>query len=87
MTYIRAVIVADGDVDPDSLRAALAVADGETLLAIGADGGARHLAAAGRQPDLICGDADSLSAEELLRFVLSPLYLELRRSLGLEGGA
>ncbi|HEX3346115.1 MAG TPA: hypothetical protein VHS09_16140, partial [Polyangiaceae bacterium] len=26
-------------------------------------------------------------AEELLRFVLSPLYLELRRSLGLEGGA
>jgi hypothetical protein len=24
-------------------------------------------------------------AEELLRFVLSPLYLELRRSLGLEG--
>jgi cellulose synthase operon protein C len=26
-------------------------------------------------------------AEELLRFVLSPLYLDLRRSLGLEGGA
>jgi hypothetical protein len=26
-------------------------------------------------------------AEELLRFVLSPSYLDLRRSLGLEGGA
>jgi hypothetical protein len=29
----------------------------------------------------------SARAEELLRFVLSPLYLELRRSLGLEDGA
>jgi hypothetical protein len=28
----------------------------------------------------------SARAEELLRFVLSPLYLDLRRSLGLEGG-
>jgi hypothetical protein len=29
----------------------------------------------------------SIRAEELLRFVFSPPYLELRRSLGLEGGA
>jgi hypothetical protein len=29
----------------------------------------------------------NVRAEELLRFVASPRYLEIRRALGLEGGA
>lgn len=68
MTHIRAVIVADGEVDPDALRGQLVAGHGETLLAIGADGGARHLEAAGRLPDLVCGDADSLTEADLQRF-------------------
>lgn len=68
MTRVRAVVVADGDIDWDALRAALRPADGETVLAIGADGGARHLESAGRLPDLICGDADSLAPADLERY-------------------
>ena len=67
MPHIRAVIVADGEVDSIALRAVLVAGAGETVLAIGADGGTRHLEAAGRQPYLVCGDADSLSAEDLRR--------------------
>ncbi|MBV9945656.1 MAG: hypothetical protein JOZ69_02285, partial [Myxococcales bacterium] len=37
----------------------------------------------GRLEGAVRGDA---RAEELLRFVLSPTYVELRKSLGLEGG-
>jgi thiamine pyrophosphokinase len=67
LTRIRAVIVADGEIDLAVLRATLVPAAGETVLAIGADGGTRHFESAGRLPDLVCGDADSLDADELQR--------------------
>jgi thiamine pyrophosphokinase len=94
---LRAVIVADGEVDwiafsaalvsdvpgaaggrvhtgsvnaPDVARHAIghAMADRVDILVIGADGGARRAEAFGRLPDLIVGDADSLSPEDVARY-------------------
>jgi thiamine pyrophosphokinase len=62
------VIVADGEVDRAALRAALTPTDGMTIVAIGADGGARNLVAAGRIPDLVVGDLDSLGEDEVAAF-------------------
>lgn len=80
MASIRAVIVADGEIDLDVLRGSLVPAAGETVLAIGADGGTRHFESAGRQPDLVCGDADSLAAEDLQRLRDSGTAVELHPS-------
>ena len=56
------MIVADGEVDRIAFAAALAHPG---VFVIGADGGARRAEAFGRIPDLIVGDADSLSAEDV----------------------
>jgi len=57
------VIVAGGPMgDPAYLRAELEACRPKAVIA--ADGGARHLLAAGTVPDLIVGDMDSLSPEE-----------------------
>jgi thiamine pyrophosphokinase len=60
---LRAVVVADGDVDPLALERALAASPGARLFLVGADGGARKAHAAGLRPDLVVGDGDSLDAD------------------------
>jgi thiamine pyrophosphokinase len=60
LSELRALVVADGELDELALRAALRAGP---ALVVAADGGARHLAALGRLPDLICGDGDSLGDE------------------------
>ncbi len=62
---MRAVIFANGDFAPPAdLQARLAA----TQLVIAADGGAEHARAAGRRPDVVIGDLDSLSADLLAEF-------------------
>jgi hypothetical protein len=58
--------------------AALACGDAAVVLADGFGVTGAELAAVAR---------DDLRAHELLRFMLSPAYLEIRRALGLEDGA
>jgi thiamine pyrophosphokinase len=71
----RALVVADGDVDLGVLRTAIeSMAEGTLIVA--ADGGARHLAAIGTLPDLICGDGDSLG-DEIRAFEQQGVRLEL----------
>jgi thiamine pyrophosphokinase len=71
----RAVVVGDGEVDDAALRAAIESMEPGTLV-VAADGGARHLAAIGRLPDLICGDGDSLG-DEVHAFEAQGVRLEL----------
>lgn len=61
----HALVVADGDVDPSDLGAALdlASAGGQRPMVIAADGGAAKALAAGVQPDLVVGDGDSLAPD------------------------
>lgn len=59
---MRFVIVANGLLDPTSI-ARVAIQPGEVVIA--ADGGTRHCLAAGITPQVIIGDFDSLSDEEL----------------------
>lgn len=75
LSKTRALVVADGEVDRDALRTWIAATD-EPLLVVAADGGARHLAAIGRFPDLICGDGDSLG-DELDAFARAGTRIEL----------
>jgi thiamine pyrophosphokinase len=72
---LRALVVGDGEVDDLALRAALESSE-PGLLVVAADGGARHLAAVGRLPDLICGDGDSLG-DELRTFEAQGVRVEL----------
>ena len=61
------VIVAGGPMeDPAYLKAELAACRPAAVIA--ADGGARHLLAAGTAPDFIIGDMDSLCPEERIAF-------------------
>jgi thiamine pyrophosphokinase len=71
----RALVVGDGEVDPAALRAAIESTEPATLV-VAADGGARHLAAIGRLPDLISGDGDSLG-DEIRAFEEKGVRLEL----------
>jgi thiamine pyrophosphokinase len=58
---LYALIFANGELEPPpDLDALLATAD----LLIAADGGAQHLAALGKHPDVLIGDLDSLSPGE-----------------------
>ena len=58
---MRALVVLDGDpLGSDAWLAGLAK---HTDVVIAADGGAMRLSTAGRRPDLVVGDMDSLSAE------------------------
>jgi thiamine pyrophosphokinase len=63
----NAIIVADGALDADLLRA-LAVAEPRPWL-IAADGGAGQVLAAGLVPDLVLGDLDSISAPDRARLI------------------
>lgn len=58
-----AIVVAAGELHPSSRLLALVRAAG---LVIAADGGARHLAALGRPPDLLIGDFDSLPPADIV---------------------
>lgn len=58
----RAVILANGDIgNPDLVRTW--IRDGDLVIA--ADGGAHHALAAGLVPDIVLGDFDSLSSDDL----------------------
>jgi thiamine pyrophosphokinase len=57
---LQVIVFANGDfVPPADLQARLAAAQ----LVIAADGGAEHAGTAGRKPDVVIGDLDSLSAD------------------------
>jgi thiamine pyrophosphokinase len=62
------MVVADGDIDPDAIRRAGTSDDGSRATVIAADGGAHSAEAAGWLPDLIIGDADSLSVPDMERY-------------------
>ena len=64
---VKVIIVADGEVDLVALRTVACPEDGPAPLVIGADGGALRAEAADVVPDLVIGDGDSVSAEELDR--------------------
>jgi thiamine pyrophosphokinase len=72
---MRALVVGDGEVGDAALRAALETLEQPSIV-IAADGGARHLAAVDRLPDLICGDGDSLR-DEIRDFEARGVRLEL----------
>jgi len=64
---VKVIIVADGEVDLVALRTVACPEDGPAPLVIGADGGALRAEAADVVPDLVIGDGDSVSAEDLDR--------------------
>lgn len=68
MPKLRVMVVADGDPDPQAMRRAGTSDDGSRSVVIAADGGAHAAEAAGWLPDLIVGDADSLSDSDVERF-------------------
>lgn len=64
---MKVIIVADGEVDLAALRTAACLEGGTGPLVIGADGGALRAEAADVVPDLVIGDGDSVSVEDLDR--------------------
>ena len=62
------MVVADGDTDPHAMQRAHTPDDGSRPIVIAADGGAHAAEAAGWLPDLIVGDADSLSDSDVERY-------------------
>lgn len=62
------MVVADGDTDPRAMQRAYTLDDGSRPIVIAADGGAHAVEAAGWLPDLIVGDADSLSEFDVERY-------------------
>ncbi len=68
MPQLRVIVVADGDPDPQAIERAGTSDDGTRSMVIAADGGALAAEAAGWLPDLIVGDADSLSDADAERF-------------------
>ena len=71
------LVVGDGDVPtrPALDRAWPGWAAGVTLV-IGADGGAAHAVALGRQPDLVIGDLDSLAPGDADRLARAGVPIE-----------
>jgi thiamine pyrophosphokinase len=67
MGMLRAVIVAHGDLDGATLDRALAGPPCDGSVVIAADAGARRAEALGVLPDLVVGDADSLTEGEVAR--------------------
>ena len=68
MPQLKVMIVADGDPDPQAMKRAHAPDGGSRPIVISADGGAHAAEAAGWLPDLIVGDADSLSDSDVERY-------------------
>jgi thiamine pyrophosphokinase len=69
-----ALVVADGGVDRAALREWVGTHEPRPF-GVAADGGARHIAAIGWLPDVICGDGDSLG-DELAAFAQSGVRIE-----------
>lgn len=69
MSSVKALIFANGDVNDGSMvRCALAGADSDALI-IAADGGARVARYYGFDPQIVVGDMDSLTDDELQVFI------------------
>jgi thiamine pyrophosphokinase len=62
------MVIADGDTDPRAMQRAHTPDDASRPIVIAADGGAHAAETAGWLPDLIVGDADSLSDSDVERY-------------------
>jgi thiamine pyrophosphokinase len=64
---LKALVVADGDVPSREIIDRLLGATPDRLLVVAADGGAIKAESIGLQPDVVVGDADSLTGDEVER--------------------